>query len=96
MGRRGKLNRAFCLQGYAISEEEIRVSLDDFKAMYAPARGNVECVRGLGRRSGRDGADGVVFCSKSQISFKAARPEGDEIYIFYSDEASVGIKTMRK
>lgn len=37
-----------------------------------------------------------MFCSKSQISFKAARPEGDEIYIFYSDEASVGIKTMRK
>lgn len=44
-GRGGELNGAFaCLQGYAISDEEISVTLDEFKGMYAPARGNVECV----------------------------------------------------
>lgn len=37
--------------------------------------------------------------SKNNIAFKARMQEerGDgEIYVFYSDEASVGIKTMRK
>ena len=39
----------------------------------------------------------LVVYSKTKINFKAQMSESDgEIYIFYSDEASVGIKTMRK
>jgi len=36
--------------------------------------------------------------SKAKINFSASKPdaEGESIYVFYSEEASVGIKTMRK
>jgi len=36
--------------------------------------------------------------SKAKINFSASKPDaaGESIYVFYSEEASVGIKTMRK
>ncbi|KAL8292920.1 hypothetical protein RQP46_000614 [Phenoliferia psychrophenolica] len=61
-------------RGYAISEDEIKMSLEDFKLSY-----------------------GGSSIDKTKINFKAVMANGEaEIYIFYSDEASVGIKTMRK
>ncbi|TNY21191.1 DNA-directed RNA polymerase II subunit E [Rhodotorula diobovata] len=55
-------------RGFAISEDEIKMSLDEFKT------------------------------HKAKINFSASKPEAasESIYVFYSEEASVGIKTMRK
>lgn len=38
----------------------------------------------------------LPVCSKGVICFAASRGEADDIYVYYSEEASVGIKTMRK
>ncbi|KAM0790787.1 hypothetical protein ACM66B_004635 [Microbotryomycetes sp. NB124-2] len=63
-------------RGYEIADEEITMSLDRFKELYASAGGVVD---------------------KARLSFKAAHEQDNvEIYVFYSDEAAVGIKTMRK
>ena len=34
-------------QGFAISEDEIKMSLDDFKAQYAAGSNAIECVHSL-------------------------------------------------
>ncbi|GAA5920144.1 hypothetical protein JCM21900_006087 [Sporobolomyces salmonicolor] len=63
-------------RGYLISDEEIKMSLDEFKRQYA---------------------GGSNALDKAKINFAASKEEpGNEIYVFYSEEASVGIKTMRK
>ncbi|KAI5476119.1 DNA-directed RNA polymerases I, II, and III subunit RPABC1 [Pseudohyphozyma bogoriensis] len=62
-------------RGFAISDEEIKLTLDEFKVQYGVTGSSID---------------------KTKINFKAATEGGEEIYIFYSDEASVGIKTMRK
>ncbi|GAA5916843.1 hypothetical protein JCM8208_007001 [Rhodotorula glutinis] len=64
-------------RGFAISEDEIKMSLDDFKDQYAAGSNAID---------------------KAKINFSAAKPDatGESIYVFYSEEASVGIKTMRK
>ncbi|KAK4047877.1 DNA-directed RNA polymerases II 24 kDa polypeptide (RNA polymerase II subunit 5) [Microbotryomycetes sp. JL221] len=43
-------------------------------------------------------ASAAGVTDKARLSFKAntAEKDGGEIYVFYSDEAAVGIKTMRK
>ncbi|GAA5885620.1 hypothetical protein JCM16303_001486 [Sporobolomyces ruberrimus] len=60
---------------YQISEDEIKMNLEDFKQQYA---------------SGTNALD------KSRINFAASKEEAEQIYVFYAEEASVGIKTMRK
>lgn len=87
------------MQGYAISEDEINLSLDDFKANYGGSA--IEYVVDTSAHGRGREAVALTFlgvrCSKTKINFKAVMANGDaEIYIFYSDEASVGIKTMRK
>ncbi|GAA5889389.1 hypothetical protein JCM6882_000729 [Rhodosporidiobolus microsporus] len=64
-------------RGYAIAEDEIKMSLDEFKGLYAA---------------------GGTAIDKAKINFSASKAEsaGDSIFIFYAEEASVGIKTMRK
>ncbi|GAA6031611.1 hypothetical protein JCM8097_006548 [Rhodosporidiobolus ruineniae] len=66
-------------RGYGISEDEIAMSLDEFKGQYAP---------------------GGTAIDKAKINFSAQRStaQGNEesIFVFYAEEASVGIKTMRK
>ncbi|GAA5906801.1 DNA-directed RNA polymerase core subunit RPB5 [Sporobolomyces salmoneus] len=63
-------------RGYQISDDEIKMNLEDFKAQYA---------------SGTNALD------KAKINFAASKEEpGQEVYVFYAEEASVGIKTMRK
>ncbi|GAA5826628.1 hypothetical protein JCM5353_004994 [Sporobolomyces roseus] len=61
---------------YLISDEEIKMNLEEFKQQYA---------------------NGTNALDKAKINFAASKEEaGQEIYVFYSEEASVGIKTMRK
>ncbi|GAA6048839.1 hypothetical protein JCM3770_003646 [Rhodotorula araucariae] len=64
-------------RGYAIAEDEIKMSLDDFKAQYAVGGNAID---------------------KAKINFSASKAdnEGESIFVFYAEEASVGIKTMRK
>ncbi|GAA6015002.1 hypothetical protein JCM10207_008699 [Rhodosporidiobolus poonsookiae] len=63
-------------RGYAIAEDELKMSLDDFKQMYAA---------------------GGTAIDKAKINFSAVQKEGEgSIFVFYSEETSVGIKTMRK
>ncbi|GAA5993095.1 hypothetical protein JCM10908_003104 [Rhodotorula pacifica] len=64
-------------RGYAIAKEEIDMSLDEFKAQYAP---------------------GGTAIDKAKINFSAAKEadSAEQIYVFYAEETSVGIKTMRK
>ncbi|GAA5859528.1 hypothetical protein JCM8547_006864 [Rhodosporidiobolus lusitaniae] len=65
-------------RGYAIAEDEIKMTLDEFKAQHAP---------------------GGTAIDKAKINFQASKADTDKdesIYVFYAEEASVGIKTMRK
>ncbi|BGP18493.1 hypothetical protein JCM10213_001191 [Rhodosporidiobolus nylandii] len=63
-------------RGFAIAEDEIGMSLDEFKGLYAA---------------------GGTAIDKAKINFSASKTEGEEsIFVFYAEEASVGIKTMRK
>ncbi|GAA5832765.1 hypothetical protein JCM11251_005754 [Rhodosporidiobolus azoricus] len=64
-------------RGYAIAEDEIKMSLDEFKGLYAA---------------------GGTAIDKAKINFSASKTEaeGESIFVFYAEEASVGIKTMRK
>ncbi|GAA6007239.1 DNA-directed RNA polymerase core subunit RPB5 [Rhodotorula paludigena] len=64
-------------RGYAIAEEEIKMSLEDFRQQYAA---------------------GGTAIDKAKINFSAqhSEVERDSIFVFYAEEASVGIKTMRK
>lgn len=46
--------------------------------------------------AGLDPFFSLPVCSKPAICFSANRGEADDIYVYYSEEPSVGIKTMRK
>ncbi|MBW0511092.1 hypothetical protein O181_050807 [Austropuccinia psidii MF-1] len=62
-------------RGYEVSQEEIEVSLEDFKNQWQDTQNN----------------------DRSGLNFAAQLPDSNErIYVFYADEKSVGIKTMRK
>lgn len=72
-------------RGYAISDQELTLPFHEFTATHAPGGGSVD---------------------KGQLNFSAAKDiteqdiekqrEADQVYVFYADEPSVGIKTMRK
>lgn len=81
-------------RGYAVSREERELSLDDFKAQFAPVGNYVECARSLFLH-GRIIPDNKY--SKGKLNFFAAKADdpNERIYVFYSPEKSVGIKTMR-
>ncbi|CEQ42371.1 SPOSA6832_04182 [Sporobolomyces salmonicolor] len=95
-------------RGYLISDEEIKMSLDEFKRQYAGGSNALECVSKLLSTSRmlsqelRPQPEKLtphldLDHSKAKINFAASKEEpGNEIYVFYSEEASVGIKTMRK
>ncbi|EFP80556.1 DNA-directed RNA polymerases II 24 kDa polypeptide (RNA polymerase II subunit 5) [Puccinia graminis f. sp. tritici] len=60
-------------RGYEVSDAEINVSLDEFKA------------------------SDPISNKSTRLNFAAINPETNQgIYVYYSDEKSVGIKTMRK
>lgn len=88
--RTGALNTR---KGYAVAEEEIGMSLDEFKAMYGRGQA-VECA---------------LFCPLAQVLTKrlgsrnslgffatAANDPSAQIYVYFCDERNVGVKSMRK
>ncbi|KAI9434212.1 DNA-directed RNA polymerase RPB5 subunit [Lactarius indigo] len=64
-------------RGYQVADEEINMSLADFKAQYANNGGTVD---------------------RNQLNFftNARMDPSNQIFVFFSDEKSVGVKTMRK
>lgn len=70
------------------------MDLTTFRAHYANSGGSVEC--GLFKPLDSEGADGIY--SRNQLNFftNSRDKPADQIFIFFSDEGSVGVKTMRK
>jgi DNA-directed RNA polymerases I, II, and III subunit RPABC1 len=82
-----------------VADEEINMSLADFKAQYANNGGTVECAPLLGvllRTFDVDHA--AIHCSRNQLNFftNSRTDPSNQIFVFFSDEKSVGVKTMRK
>lgn len=73
------------------------MSLADFKAQYANNGGTVECATPL-VFSNRVTDHAALLCSRNQLNFftNAHADPSNQIFIFFSDEKSVGVKTMRK
>ncbi|KDN50362.1 putative 25 kd subunit of DNA-directed RNA polymerases I, II and III [Tilletiaria anomala UBC 951] len=67
-------------RGYQVAESEINISLDDFKAQYAP-NGHVD----------RKALNFFVETEEPEDG-----GETDKLYVFYSEDANVGVKTMRQ
>jgi len=76
-----------------VAEEEIGMSLDEFKATYGRGQA-VECA---------------IFCpmakvlterlgSRNSLGFfaTAANNPSEQIYVYFCDERNVGVKSMRK
>lgn len=70
------------------------MTLDQFKQTYAPSGGAVQCVHCSLLAVF---ADESLF-RRATINFKASKPTGDnqDIYVYYSEEPAVSVKTMRK
>ncbi|KAF9000619.1 RNA polymerase [Cyathus striatus] len=64
-------------RGFLVSDEEIHMSLDDFRKMYSNQTGTVD---------------------RNQLNFYTTSRTNptDQIFVFFTDEKSVGVKTMRK
>ena len=83
-------------KGFGVAEEEIGMSLDEFKAMYGRGQA-VECASFLlWRRHG-----GVLtewLGSRTSLGFfaTAANNPSEQIYVYFCDERNVGVKSMRK
>ncbi len=73
------------------------MSLADFKAQYANNGGTVECAPPL-VISNRVIDCAALPCSRNQLNFftNSRTDPSNQIFIFFSDEKSVGVKTMRK
>jgi hypothetical protein len=73
------------------------MSLADFKAQYANNGGTVECATPL-VFSNRVADSAALPCSRNQLNFftNSRTDPSNQIFIFFSDEKSVGVKTMRK
>ncbi len=73
------------------------MSLADFKAQYANNGGTVECVT-HSLFSNRVADCAALICSRNQLNFftNSHTDPSNQIFIFFSDEKSVGVKTMRK
>lgn len=73
------------------------MSLADFKAQYANNGGTVECATSLVFLN-RVSDCAALPCSRNQLNFftNAHTDPSNQIFIFFSDEKSVGVKTMRK
>lgn len=84
--------RSDLLQGFLVSDEELHMDLQKFREMYAQ-NGIVEYVSSIWvfyivtdiRRRGR-----LNFYTSSR-----ANPR-DQIFVYFSEERNVGVKTMRK
>ena len=81
------------LQGYQVSDDEINMDLVTFRAHYANSGGSVEYVLRFWFECTRP-----TMCSRNQLNFftNSRENHADQIFVFFSDEKSVGVKTMRK
>lgn len=73
------------------------MSLADFKAQYANNGGTVECATPFVFLN-RVTDSAALPCSRNQLNFftNSHTDPSNQIFIFFSDEKSVGVKTMRK
>ncbi|VDC05327.1 unnamed protein product [Peniophora sp. CBMAI 1063] len=64
-------------RGYAVSDDEINMSLDDFRNTYASQTGSID---------------------RSQLNFFTNMHNNptNQIFVYFTEEKSVGVKTMRK
>ena len=69
------------------------MSLADFKAQYANNGGTVECVLEIFTLDIL-----AIRFSRNQLNFftNSRTDPSNQIFVFFSDEKSVGVKTMRK
>ena len=86
--------RSYLLQGFQVAEDEISMDLTAFKQHYAGHSGTIEYARmflSLGAVANRRN-------SRSQLNFFTNHQNNpmEQIYVFFTDERSVGVKTMRK
>lgn len=81
-------------RGYAVSDDEINMSLDNFRATYASQSGSLECV--LSKPEMVYGSDS--YHSRSQLNFFTNMRDNplNQIFVYFTEEKSVGVKTMRK
>jgi DNA-directed RNA polymerase I, II, and III subunit RPABC1 len=91
--RKGALNGR---KGFAVAEEEIGMSLEEFKAVYGRGQA-VECALLLPVAKiwwDIDRASG----SRNSLGFfaTAANNPSEQIYVYFCDERNVGVKSMRK
>jgi len=76
------------------------MSLADFKAQYANNGGTVEYATPFGilKSCHSPFSFALLACSRNQLNFftNSHTDPSNQIFIFFSDEKSVGVKTMRK
>lgn len=83
-------------KGFAVAEEEISMSLDEFKALNGRGQA-VECASFfLWQRYGRALTERLG--SRTSLGFfaTAADNPAEQIYVYFCDERNVGVKSMRK
>ena len=78
-----------------MSDEGINMDLATFKAQYANSGGAVECVT---TQVFASHSLTNHFGSRNQLNFFTSHEDNaaDHIFVYFSDDKSVGIKTMRK
>ncbi|THH18125.1 hypothetical protein EW146_g2811 [Bondarzewia mesenterica] len=91
-------------RGFQVSDDEVNMDLATFKSMYASSGESVEYAQlsssTLSRRY-RTQYLPMRFLetqSRNQLNFftNSSTNAADQIFVFFSDEKSVGVKTMRK
>jgi DNA-directed RNA polymerase I, II, and III subunit RPABC1 len=77
-----------------VSDDEIHMDLQRFRELYANNSGVVECVI----RIFLSMALVLILRSRNQLNFYTTSRSNpaDQIFVFFSEERSVGVKTMRK
>ena len=81
-------------RGYTVSDDEINMSLDAFRTTYASQTGSVECVDACFLDVHTVDSD----YRRTQLNFFTNLRDNPttQIFVYFTDEQSVGVKTMRK
>jgi hypothetical protein len=96
-------------QGFQVAEDEMKMSYQEFRNNFAP-NGSVECVPLASARAWLSSDELVgdtelttvdtplLLASRNSLNFwtNSVTDREDSIFVFYSDERKVGVKTMRK
>jgi DNA-directed RNA polymerase I, II, and III subunit RPABC1 len=83
-------------KGFAVAEEEIGMSLEEFKALYGRGQAVEFASFFLWRR--HDGGLTERLGSRTSLGFFASHADNpsEQIYVYFCDERNVGVKSMRK